>query len=156
MDEEKTDRSVTEPPKLDPKPMGPQPQSRVQFSASQYQGPFPPPLLMAEFEKLYPGASKQWFEQWKAQTDSRLAMEKHEMDLARIEQAFTHRIAEKAINTERLGLFLAFLVTAGGLGLAGYFASINLTAGVTAMLGQLVLLAGVFVAKKVFERKEGQ
>lgn len=113
-----------------------------------FSGPHPPPEMLEAYERILPGLANRIVCQGESQTTHRQQLER---DLLQLERDDRREVRAQS----RLGLWLGFCVVV--LGMA---ASIILTAmghplaGGLAFLGDLALLAGVFVYGSQLRREQ--
>jgi uncharacterized membrane protein len=128
-------------PQNDPQP--PARQSRALYAFQQFTGPLPSPATLERYAQVLPGGAERivcWVEQ---QATHRQGIEKSRIDAD--------------IKNETRGQYFAFLVKLATL-LCGTFLiwCDKDISGLSIVLGELVLIAGVFVYNRVSQGKELQ
>jgi uncharacterized membrane protein len=122
---------------------GPPPSSATQFTltASQFQGPIPPPEALARYNEILPDAA--------------------ERILAMAERQETHRhdletkVIDSGIRATKRGQVIAFLVALSGMGLAAYLACLGQPwQAIAALGGNLASMVAVFVIGRTRQEKE--
>ncbi len=113
---------------------------RQEIRQELFSGPMPPPQLIREYDQMYPGAARFFFEEVQKQTDHRINIET--------------RVVESNIRNERRGSWFAFIITMTALvgGMALFSFGID-TAGIILAVGALGTLATVFITGKLLSKK---
>ncbi len=114
-----------------------------------FRGPHPPPEMLKAYEDVLPGLADRMVRQGESQTAHRQLMEREFLTMERMDR-------QELRSQSRLGLWLGFVVV-----VLGFVVSVILTAlghplaGGLAFLGDLGLLAGVFVYGSQLRRERG-
>lgn len=98
----------------------------------QFSGPLPPPELLAEYERLFPGAAERMMRQVELQSAHRREIE--------------HLVVKGNVRDSRLGIVAGVLVALGCLAVAGYAVRRgHPTVAITIATATIGTLAGTFV-----------
>ncbi|MDN6180562.1 MAG: DUF2335 domain-containing protein [Halomonas subglaciescola] len=109
---------------------------------SQFSGPLPPPGVMADYDRILPGAAERI------------------LQMAEREQGFRHRADEQAHEylqnelrtssiTQRIGQVAATCIALGALSVAGFAFSVGASGyGVAIVFAEIAVLSGVFVLRR--------
>ncbi len=140
-------RSVQAPANI---PSGaPQPASLSQSGKGQlvmqqqsfFQGPLPPPEVLAKYEALYSGVSKMLFDQFQEQGKHRMQLE--------------NKVITANIKNSRLGQWMGYSLCLIALLGGGILVCFGIrTEGIIAAVAGLAVLAAVFVTGKFTGQKE--
>jgi len=105
------------------------------------QGPLPSPEILAQYETLYPGAAKQIFDQFKDQSNHRMALE--------------NKVINSNISNSRLGQWMGFTICMTALIGGGILAIFGIKVeGIIIAAAGLASLVTVFVTGKFTGQKE--
>ncbi len=108
---------------------------------SFFQGPLPPPEVLAKYETLYPGVSKMLFDQFQAQGNHRMELE--------------NRVIQSNIKNSRLGQWMGYSICMLALIGGGVLVCFGIrTEGLIAAVAGLAVLTAVFVTGKFTGQKE--
>jgi uncharacterized membrane protein len=120
-------------------------EARLVSVASQisrtFSGPLPPPEILQRYNEIVPGAADRIIKMAESQHDHRQALEKSVVD----SNVFSQKIGLS------LGFVIAMTAICGGIWLSAIGKS---GSGLTAIIGALAALVGVFVYGKVQQGKE--
>ena len=104
----------------------------IKLAGQFYSGPLPTPELLQKWEAIHPGAAELIFRTYEKQVTSRIERE--------------NKLTESKVKTDSRGQIFAFLLAAGGLGLALAFALLgNSGAALASIIGGIapIILATV-------------
>jgi uncharacterized membrane protein len=109
--------------------------------ADHYSGPLPPPQMLEQYNKVVPNGAERIMAMAEKQLDHR-----HELESV---------VVNGRAGSERLGTHYAFILAIlFGIG-AVYLLKIGHSiAGVSVLIGEIVALAGVFIAGRYMQRTE--
>jgi uncharacterized membrane protein len=114
---------------------------QVQKFQASFQGPLPPPSMLAKYDELLPGSANRIFAMAEKQATHRQALE--------------NKVVQASASNEKTGTVLGFslslVVIVGGFILIWSGKDFE---GLVAALAPLAILAGVFVYGKNNQRKE--
>jgi uncharacterized membrane protein len=106
-----------------------------------FEGPLPPPQLLAQYEAAIPGLGERIITLMEKQTDHRITLEKH--------------VIGSDISRSKWGLAAGFVVAMAGLGISYYLiATGNGVAGAILSGVDIVSLAGTFIYGTASRRAE--
>ena len=121
-----------------------QPQSQhvvTLFRAASFSGPIPPPEMLRQYDEIQPGLAERIISMAEQQSAHRRILEK--------------RVVSSNELRALIGQVMAFVIALFGIGSGVYLAMHDKpTEGLTAILGTLVGIVGVFVYGKMAQRKE--
>jgi uncharacterized membrane protein len=112
----------------------------ILVARSTFSGPMPPPELVAQYERIVPGAGGFFFSALECQTAHRQALEM--------------RIVEASLRNDRTGMWLGFALAVMLIASGAFLIYKDKDPqGLSMIAGTLVALCGVFVYSRARERK---
>lgn len=127
-----TRKGASHPAKVAPDHLVPRSRETQLIARATFSGPMPPPALVREYEDIYPGAAKFFFNTLDKQSDHRRGLER--------------TVVNANVLSERVGMILAFILAAL-LIVSGTFLIYHDKdpQGLSLIAGTLVTLCGVFI-----------
>lgn len=113
----------------------------VKATATQFTGPIPPPVIMAEYEKTLPGSAERILTMAERQARHREALEARIVDSN----------CRAQTRGQWLGFFVALPIVVGGVGLVAMGRSLE---GLSMVLTSLGGLVGIFIVGRWRQERE--
>lgn len=106
-----------------------------------FSGPLPPPEILQRYNEIVPGAADRIIKMAESQQHHRQALEKS--------------VVDSNVFSQKIGLGLGFIIAITAIGGGIWLSAIGKSgSGLTAIIGALASLVGVFVYGKVQQSKE--
>lgn len=111
--------------------------------AEHYSGPLPPPQMLEQYNKVVPNGAERIMAMAEKQLDHR-----HELESV---------VIKSRAKSERLGTHYAFILAVlFGLGAVYLIKLGQNAAGISVLIGDIIALAGVFIAGRYMQKKENE
>lgn len=121
-------------------------ESSLAILGQSYSGPIPPPAFLKAYEEIVPGSANRILSMAEKNSDHSIQMDKAQISLA-----------HKHLDNQQRGqnyTLICFVMVAG---LAGYAIHKGYsTAGIAALIAEIVALAGVFICQKYIAHKKSK
>ncbi len=114
--------------------------NELQIRAQHFQGPIPPPEILAKYEEIVPGAAERIIAMAELQGEHRRSLEK----------VVVNKDIGRATRGQIFAFLIAMTIIIGGFFMIWQGKSLE---GMTSIIGAIATLAGVFVFGKVNKNK---